>query len=102
MPVTKDDVRHIAGLARIGLPEERVDALVEELSGILKHMDVLAKVNTGNIDVAAGAGDGMPLAPDEPPSIPLTRPRESFAPQTRDGFLLVPRLSTHEDGEGSA
>ena len=100
MPVSKDDVRHIAGLARIGLPEARVDALVTELSGILAHMDVLAKVDT--TDVAEHADTGMPLAPDEPPSVTLDRAREDFVPQARDGFFLVPRLSTHEDGEGTA
>ena len=31
--------------------------------------------------------------------IPLALPRESFAPEMRDGFFLVPRLETHE-GEG--
>ena len=100
MAVSRDDVRRIAALARIGIPEERVDALVAELSGILGHMDVLAKVDTSAVsDVAA---PGMPLGADEPPSVRLLRAREDFAPQTRDGFFLVPRLSTHEDGEGSA
>ena len=100
MAVSKDDVRRIAGLARIGIPEERLDALVGELSGILAHMDVLSKVDTTSVQDTAA--DGMPLAPDEPPSVALGIAREQFAPQTRDGFFLVPRLSTHEDGEGSA
>lgn len=100
MAVSKDDVRRIAALARIGLPEDRVEALVAELSGILSHMDVLAKVDTSALQDAESFG--MPLAPDEPPAVHLNRSREEFAPQTRDGFFLVPRLSTHEDGEGSA
>ena len=37
------------------------------------------------------------LRPDEGPSVPLTRPREAFAPEMREGFFLVPRLATHED-----
>ena len=28
-----------------------------------------------------------------------TRAREAFAPAMRDGFLIVPRLATHEDQE---
>ena len=31
----------------------------------------------------------------------LTGAIESFAPNTADGFFLVPRLSTHEDAEQS-
>ena len=38
---------------------------------------------------------------DEPGAVPLAIPRETFAPKMRDGFFLVPRLSTH-DGEGSS
>lgn len=100
MPVSGDDVRRVAALARVRIPDGRLDALVGELSAILAHMDVLASVDTST--VARVACEGMPLAPDEPPSVPLNRPRESFAPQVKDGFFLVPRLSTHEDGEGSA
>jgi aspartyl-tRNA(Asn)/glutamyl-tRNA(Gln) amidotransferase subunit C len=39
----------------------------------------------------------MPLRTDGGPAYPLAHPREDFAPETRDGFFLVPRLSTHQD-----
>ncbi len=100
MSVTLDDVRHIAALARLGLTEERARALVAELNTILRHMDVLSSVDTSGLEGVAGVGAaGMPLRPDEGPPIPLARDRESFAPRMRDGFFLVPRLSTHEDPE---
>ena len=95
MSVSRDDVRRIAALARLGVPDERIDALVEELSGILDHVDVLAAVPTPPAD---GEAAGMALAPDEPPSVPLARTREDFAPRMRDGFFLVPRLASHDDG----
>lgn len=97
MSVTADDVRHIAGLARIGVPAERIPALVAELNRILEHMEVLGAVMTGHDPQAAGArADGMPLREDGGPPVPLARPREVLAPEMRDGFFLVPRLSTHE------
>lgn len=109
MAVSKDDVRHIAGLARLGVPDERIEALVGELNGILGHIDALQQVPSAGLAAAAQeARAGMPLRADEPPSVPLARPRESFAPEMRgrdgasvramkDGFFLVPRLATHED-----
>lgn len=98
MAVTVDDVRHIAALARIGVTDERAYALVGELNTILRHMDVLAKVDTGGAAEVAGIGAaGAPLCPDAGPPIPLASDRESFAPSMRDGFFLVPRLATHED-----
>lgn len=98
MSVTRDDVRRIAALARIGVPDERLDALVRELDGILAHMDVLSRIDAPAVlqDQAA-----MPVAPDEPGAVALDRSREEFAPQMRDGFFLVPRLESH-DGAGSS
>ena len=98
MSVTVDDVRHIAALARLGLPSERIPSLVAELNRILEHMDVLAAVPSRPEQRVAGvSAGGMPLREDAGPQIPLARAREDFAPAMRDGFLLVPRLSTHED-----
>jgi aspartyl-tRNA(Asn)/glutamyl-tRNA(Gln) amidotransferase subunit C len=101
--VTLDDVRHIAALARLGLTDERAASLVAELNTILAHMDVLSKIDTAGIDPVVGVGTtGLPLRPDVGPQIPLAREREAFAPSMRDGFFLVPRLSTHEDPEAAS
>ena len=98
MAVTEQDVRHVAALARLGLEPARVPALVQELNGILRHMEALAKVGTRLVDPVEGVGSsGMPLRTDGGPPYPLARPREEFAPATRDGFFLVPRLATHTD-----
>jgi len=101
--VTLDDVRHIAALARLGLSDDRAASLVAELNTILEHMDVLSKVDTTGIEPFAGIGAaGLPLRPDVGPPIPLARERDAFAPSMRDGFFLVPRLSTHEDPEATS
>jgi aspartyl-tRNA(Asn)/glutamyl-tRNA(Gln) amidotransferase subunit C len=101
--VTLDDVRHIAALARLGLTDERAQSLVAELNTILEHMDVLSNVSTEGIEPVAGIGAaGLPLRPDAGPPILLARERETFAPSMRDGFFLVPRLSTHEDPEAAS
>ena len=97
MAIGPDDVRHVAALARLAVPESQLPELVRQLNGILSHMDVLARVKTTGVPGAAGVGDAaMPLRTDIGPPIPLSRPLESFAPHSRDGFLLVPRLDTHE------
>jgi aspartyl-tRNA(Asn)/glutamyl-tRNA(Gln) amidotransferase subunit C len=98
MAVTLDDVRHIASLARLGLDEARARTLVAELNTILDHMEVLARVDTTDVEPMASVGAARaPLRPDQGPPTPLARPRENFAPRMQDGFFLVPRLSTHED-----
>jgi aspartyl-tRNA(Asn)/glutamyl-tRNA(Gln) amidotransferase subunit C len=98
--VTIDDVRHIAALARLGLDDDRAALLVRELNTILGHMDALSKVKTDGVQEAIGVGAaGLPVRPDSGPPIPLARSLDAFAPAMRDGFFLVPRLSTHESAE---
>lgn len=101
MAVTRDDVAHVAELARLEIGADRIDELVAQLNGILMHVDELRKVDTDGVTGTAGVGDaGTPLRRDEGPQIPLERAREDFAPAMRDGFFLVPRLSTHEGAGG--
>ena len=98
MAVTREDVLHIAELARLGVDAASADELTSELSAILAHMDVLSQVDTSSVPTTAGVGPGgTPLRPDVgvPPLMKGTL--ESFAPSMRDGFFIVPRLATHED-----
>jgi aspartyl-tRNA(Asn)/glutamyl-tRNA(Gln) amidotransferase subunit C len=98
--VTIDDVRHIASLARLGLTDERAAILAEEMNAILRHMDELSKVDTSGVQEAIGVGArGLPVREDGGQPIPLARSIDAFAPSVRDGFFLVPRLSTHESPE---
>jgi aspartyl-tRNA(Asn)/glutamyl-tRNA(Gln) amidotransferase subunit C len=97
--VRESDVRHVASLARLGLEQAQIEQLVHELNGILAHMDVLARVDTSGIaPFVAERLDAMPLRSDEDGvSTLLALPLPSIAPEMRDGFILVPRLATHED-----
>jgi aspartyl-tRNA(Asn)/glutamyl-tRNA(Gln) amidotransferase subunit C len=98
VPIGPDDVRHIAALARLAVPDIRIPELVTQLNAILSHMEALGQVDTTEVMGTEGVGDeAMPLRADIGPPIPLEHPLASFAPQTRDGFLLVPRLDTHGD-----
>jgi len=98
--VSLEEVRRIAALARLGLEPDRAHALAAELNTILAHMEVLSRVDTSDVPEAVAAiTSGQPLRPDRGPPIPLAARPEAFAPGTRDGFFLVPRLSTHEDRE---
>ena len=95
MAVTRDDVRHVAGLARLGISDDALETYVAQLNGILGHMEVLAKVPTASADDQAE--QGMPLREDRVGAVPLSLALAEFAPKVRDGFILVPRLATHED-----
>ena len=93
MAVSDADVLHVAALARLAMPADRVPALVRELNGILDHMAVLETVDVTS--VGDDTRTAMPRRDDTVGAVPLARPLAQFAPSPRDGFLLVPRLSTH-------
>ena len=95
MSITEADVRHVASLARVGLDEARIPALVTELNGILGHMEALQQVHLLPEADAIHSVRAMPMRDDVVQPVPLARAREAFAPAMRDGFFLVPRLATH-------
>jgi aspartyl-tRNA(Asn)/glutamyl-tRNA(Gln) amidotransferase subunit C len=100
MAISIDDVRHIASLARLAISDERAGAAVGELNTILAHMDALSTVDTSGVEEAIGVGArGTPVRGDSGPPIPLSVGFDGFAPSYRDGFLLVPRLASHESAE---
>ena len=53
MKLTRDDVLHIALLARLGLTETEVDILREQLSNILENFEVLQEVDTSGVSPTA-------------------------------------------------
>jgi aspartyl-tRNA(Asn)/glutamyl-tRNA(Gln) amidotransferase subunit C len=100
--VTRDDVLHIAELARLGVDGARADELTKELSAILAHMEVLSQVDTTAVAETTGiAAVGTPLRPDVGVRPLMEKTLDSFAPAMRDGFFIVPRLATHEDSAES-
>jgi aspartyl-tRNA(Asn)/glutamyl-tRNA(Gln) amidotransferase subunit C len=101
MSVELDEVRRVAALARLGIPQDRLTILAQELSGILAHMAILQRVDTHGVQDALSAAQ-TPWREDHGPPVPLLRPLETFAPEVRDGFFIVPRLATHGGRSGDA
>lgn len=103
--IDRDRARRIADLARLELGEREVERIAGELGSILRHFSELETV-----DPEPGArpvlGDLSPrLRADVPSSDPLSRPPGELAPDWRDGFFVVPRLSAMssdggDDGDG--
>jgi aspartyl-tRNA(Asn)/glutamyl-tRNA(Gln) amidotransferase subunit C len=53
MKLSREDVLHIALLARLGLSESEVEKLREQLSNILENFEVLQKVDTTDVPPTA-------------------------------------------------
>ncbi len=48
--LTTDDVRHIALLARIGMTDEEIERMRDQLSHILENFDILRQVDTEGVE----------------------------------------------------
>ena len=50
MSLTIDEVRHIAALARIGMSDEELERMRDEMSHILENFDMLREVDTEGVE----------------------------------------------------
>ena len=53
MKLSREEVLHIARLARLGLSEEEVNRLKGQLSNILENFELLKQVDTSNVPPTA-------------------------------------------------
>ncbi|MGD1118912.1 MAG: Asp-tRNA(Asn)/Glu-tRNA(Gln) amidotransferase subunit GatC [Dehalococcoidales bacterium] len=53
MKLSREDVLHIARLARVALTEAEVARMSDQLSNLLEHFEVLQKVDTSGVEPTA-------------------------------------------------
>jgi aspartyl-tRNA(Asn)/glutamyl-tRNA(Gln) amidotransferase subunit C len=89
--IDREQVLHVALLARLALSEEEVEAMTRELSGILEHVDRIAELDLEQVEPTDHVVDlENVLRPDEPrPSWPREKMLE-LAPDPVDGAFRVP------------
>jgi aspartyl-tRNA(Asn)/glutamyl-tRNA(Gln) amidotransferase subunit C len=89
--IDREQVLHVARLARLSLSEEEVETMARELSGILEHVDRIAQLDLDDVEPTSHVVDlENVLRPDEPrPSWPREQILEG-APDPADGAFRVP------------
>jgi aspartyl-tRNA(Asn)/glutamyl-tRNA(Gln) amidotransferase subunit C len=90
MALTRDEVLHVARLARVGLTDDDVEKFRHQLSDILEHFDALKRINTDNVPPTMHT---LPLegivAADAPAPSLSQQDALANAPSEQDGFLRV-------------
>jgi aspartyl-tRNA(Asn)/glutamyl-tRNA(Gln) amidotransferase subunit C len=93
MPLTRDQVRHVAMLARLGLEPGDEDFYAQQLSGILGHIDRLQELDTDDIPPTAQVVEVANTLRDDVPRPCLTQEEAlANAPAAVDGFFRVPSI----------
>jgi aspartyl-tRNA(Asn)/glutamyl-tRNA(Gln) amidotransferase subunit C len=91
MAITRDEVLHVARLARLELTEEEVGRFTEQLSAILEAVAKVSELDLSDVEPTAHPLDLVNVwAEDEPrPSIALEEALAN-APEREGGFFKVP------------
>ncbi len=93
MPISVEDVRHIANLARLKLTEEEEKRFTEQLSAVLDYAARLQEVDTSHISPTASVLKvNAPLREDQPRTCPPRERLLSNAPDEEAGMFRVPPI----------
>jgi len=89
--IDREQVLHVARLARLELSEEEIERMAGELSGILEHVDRIAALDLDSVEPTTHVVElSNVLRADEPdPSLPREVALEP-APDPADGAFRVP------------
>ncbi|MBR7619709.1 Asp-tRNA(Asn)/Glu-tRNA(Gln) amidotransferase subunit GatC [Phenylobacterium sp. 20VBR1] len=93
MAIDAATVRKVARLARIAEPEDRIDPLARELSGIMDWIEQLAEVDTEGVEpMTSAVAVAAPMREDVVTEGGDAARVLSNAPRTIDGFFVVPKV----------
>ena len=96
--ISKEEVEHIAKLARIGLPEEKIEKMGNEISKVLDYVEKLKEVDVEGIEPLSHPVDvknvtredkERPKTKDQRPEIRDERRKKllEMIPETTNGYL---------------
>ncbi len=91
--ISEEQVRHVAGLARLGLTEEEIGKMGGQLDAILDSIEKIRELDLADTPPTANPLNlSNVLRPDEPrPELPGEEALAP-APDAVDGLFAVPRI----------
>lgn len=93
MQIDEATVQRVARLARIKITPEEAKGLEKELSGILDWVKQLDEVDTNNVEPMTRVGPiKLKMRRDEVTDGEIADQVTENAPETIDGFYVVPRV----------
>ena len=93
MKITREEVQHVAILARLELDEQEQDKLATELDSILGHMERLSEIDTTEVEPLAHVIDVVnAFRDDRVVNQPRTDELLANAPARDDDFISVPKI----------
>ena len=95
MKITKDEVMHVANLARLDMDEASIDKFADQIGTILEYVDVLNRVDTQGVTPTSHAISLTNVFREDQAKKTLARDKAlANAPQKEDGNFVVPKVIT--------
>ena len=91
--ISSDDVRKVAQLARLDLPEDKIAAYTDQLESILEYVSQLQQVDTEGVPETTRAVEVTNVTRGD--AVQATPVREEIlnqAPQREGDFFRVPKI----------
>jgi aspartyl-tRNA(Asn)/glutamyl-tRNA(Gln) amidotransferase subunit C len=91
--ITADDVRKVAELARLALPEEKIATYTGQLERILDYVAHLEAVDTSGVPPTTRAVEVVNVTRDDQVNpTPVREELLNLAPQREGDFFRVPKI----------
>jgi len=91
--ISEEQVRHVAGLARLGLTEDEIGEMGGQLDAILDSIEKIRELDLADTPPTANPLNlSNVLRPDEPSSELPEEEALAPAPDAVDGLFAVPRI----------
>jgi len=92
--ISKDDVKHVAKLARLELTEDETEKYSKQLGEILKYVEQMNEVNTENIEPMPHPIPVYNVMREDVVKYEQTKEEMlANAPCEEDGFFRVPKIN---------
>ncbi len=93
MKITRDEVMHVANLARLDMDEASIDKFAGQIGTILEYVDVLNRVDTQGVTPTSHAISLTNVFREDREQKTLERDKVlANAPQKEDGNFVVPKV----------
>jgi aspartyl-tRNA(Asn)/glutamyl-tRNA(Gln) amidotransferase subunit C len=93
MKITKQEVEHVAKLARLELSEQEKETLTDQLSSILTYVEKLNELDTKGVQPTSHVLDINNVMRDDMPAASLPQDRAlANGPDKASGHYKVPKI----------
>lgn len=93
MGITREEIIHVANLARLEVGEKEIDTFADQLGEVLEYVNTLKQVDTGGVPPTSHAISLTNAFREDVTSGHLDRDKAlNNAPEKEDGSFLVPKV----------